>query len=329
MAEIDSGRMPFSCLDQTPGIECEGCPFVTQAAGCVALKAGKTILSQRAEIARLTQENDSHEQENALLLERLFNIRLDTLVGTAFTPEGLRDHLQHDVEMQREMQELQWGVVRLDGRFVNYINRFGNRIGDIFLKSGGKQITAIADGLARTHQRRVQATLTTEQRTVHRRQGHSLEADIICREGGDEFALLIRNVSPAQLASVAGRIQAPLTVAQTQERYAQGKIPFIASVGYTHASEYGPEVISNLSEGRYWEGFKIVNDEADASQHRTKINQYREMWEIAVRAMPDDPHPPHVAQPDDRTVAEEFLRWVCPDFMDNPITFLMREGAHE
>jgi len=307
--------------------------------GCSVLKAGQTLVAREAEIVTLTSKNqaltfenqslrdanEEIERENALLIERLFNLRIDTLIQTAFTPEGLKDHLEHDNEIQEELRGMQWGVVRLDGRFVNYINRFGNSVGDDFLQSGGAEITSITDGLVRTYSRRAEMPTPPpeiDKRQDQRRQGHSLAYDIICRQGGDEFSLIIRNVNPGQLALVAGRIQAKLTVPQALERYAQGGVPFIASVGYSHASDFAPEVRGKLSRGRVWQAFKQVNDQADEGQRHTKSRQYEEMWGIAYHSMPADSRPLTVARPDDRTVAEEFLRWTCPDFMENPMRFL-------
>jgi GGDEF domain-containing protein len=250
----------------------------------------------------------------------------------------LKDHLEHDTELQEELKRMEWGVVRLDGRFVNYINRFGNDVGDDFLQSGGAEITSITDGLVRSYNRRAEVPVpppqvpVAENRDDQRRQGHSLSYDIICRQGGDEFSLIIRNVSPAQLSLVAGRIQAKLTVSQALERYSQDGVPFIASVGHSHATDFMPEVRGKLSRSRYWEAFKQVNDQADEGQRLTKSRQYEEMWNIAYHSMPADGRPMTVARPDDRKVAEEFLRWTCPDFMEDPMRFLTNsqngDGPH-
>lgn len=309
------------------GVPCEGCPLQSTEIGCIALRAGQTIAEQENTIQNLTEEKVRREEENALLLERLFNLRLDTLVDTAFTPEGLRDHLEHDAEIQQELRQLKWGVIRLDGRFVNYINRFGSNVGDDFLQSGGQEITSISDGLVRTgRDRRInQQTVNQEQRQDPRRQGHSLVADIICRQGGDEFALLMRSVNPAELTMVAARIQGQLAVTRALERYDEGKVPFIASVGWAHATEFTPEVTGLLARSKHWEAFRRVNGQADEGQRRTKARQYQEMWELAVASMSTDERPVAVARPSDREVAEVFLTLLCPDFMRDPISFLVHQ----
>src|SRR6266478_4473991 len=111
---------PPDCLDVTPGSPvagqpCSECPYPSP---CQVLAAGRRIAEQNLGAAGLRGELSQHDQLNALLLERLLNLRSDILVESAFTPEGLRDHLEHDEEIQSEMKTLAWGVVRMDGRFV-------------------------------------------------------------------------------------------------------------------------------------------------------------------------------------------------------------------
>lgn len=330
-----SSTPPLLCLDQAPesttfAVPCEGCPLISTEAGCAALTGAQVIRSQGREIARLTEENQRTQEINAILLERLLNLRIDALVGTAFTPEGLRDHLTHDEQIQEELRKRNWGAVRLDGRFVHYINRFGTEVGDDFLQSGGEEITSISDGLVRVRpdRRQQQKPVEVDQRVEEQRQqGHSLKFDIICRQGGDEFVLLIRNVDPAQLARIAARIQAQLSVAVALERYNEGKVPFIASVGFAHAMspEFGPEVTGMLSRQDYWEAFRKVSAAADVGQRAAKSRQYNTMWELTVASMPPNERPITVTRPGDREVAETFLRIMCPDFMDDPMSFLVRQ----
>jgi GGDEF domain-containing protein len=298
---------------------------------CAALAVGELILRQQTDIDRLTTRNTELEEANRQaeiekghLLERLFNLRLDSLVETAFTPEGLKDHLMNDSEIQAELKKFNWGVIRLDGRFVNYINRFGNLVGDDFLQRGGAEITAITDGLVRTRLRKSRAEQAAEfgQQATERRAGHSLgQEDIICRQGGDEFALLVRNVNPRQLALVTARVQSKLTVSYAIGRYSEGHIPFIASVGSAHATDKQPEVQTSLAIHDPWHAFRIINGLADEGQRDVKGQQYREMWEMVQRATSDQS--PSIAQPDDRIVAERFLATLCPDFQRDPVAFLL------
>lgn len=314
MSEIRPTVTPFDCIDLAPGsttrgLPCDGCELLNRPEGCPALLAG--------------QELEQRERENAELIARLLNIRIDVLVETAYTPAGLRDYLQaNENGIQSEMDQMQWGVLRLDGRFVNYINRYGNLVGDEFLRASGAEIAAISDGLARVQERRQeQAPVTAEQRSTDRRQQGS-DHDIFCRQGGDEFSLIIRGVTPQELQLIAARIQNQLTPNQAIERCSEGRIPFIASVGFSHATQMGPEVLSALHVGNYYEAFRVVNGQADTGQRTAKTAQYEEMWRIAQANMTGDEQAEWIAQPDDRIVAEQFLMRVCADFWHDPIGFL-------
>ena len=343
MSELASETLPlpFDCVDieneATLGQRCAECPLSED--DCRPLAAGRFILAQQTTIEGLEAQVTEHEAafadaqrtfeaEKAHILERLFNLRIDSLVETAFTPEGLGDFLVHDSEIQKELRRLEWGVIRLDGRFVNYINRFGNIVGDNFLQRGGAEITAITDGLARLHTRRLKDEgHQPERRQIERRAGFSIgNEDIICRQGGDEFALLIRNVDPIQLASIAARVQSRLTVPYALERYAQGQIPFIASVGFAHATDRYPEVMRTLQVHDDIGAFRIINGCADDGQRRVKSEQYDEMWRMVYRVLPELERGKYIAQPDDRVVAEEFLKCLCPDFQRDPIAFLMENS---
>ena len=330
MTEVSGAVPPLYCVDQDPrvgtfGVPCEGCPLLPD---CNALAAAQLALRQESEITDLTaanslleEQNAQRERENAVLLARLLNLRVDVLVESAFTPEGLRDHLLHDERIQEEMAAMRWGILRLDGRFVNYINRFGNLVGDDFLEAGGSEITSTLDGLVR---------VGDEPHPERREQGHSLGHDIICRQGGDEFSILIRNVTQRQLAQIAARIQSQLNPSDAVDRYAQGGIPFIASIGHMHASQMRPELTEQISQGNFYQAFRLVSGGADHMQRATKKSQYEIMWNLTLAAMPREQADEWVAQPDDRTVAELFLTHLCPDFHEDPAAFLRRrQREHE
>jgi hypothetical protein len=287
------------------------------------------IFTLQAENASLQEANEAQERQNAEILERLLNLRLDVLVTEAFTPEGLKDHLEHSPELQAELGKMRWGVIRLDGRFVKYMNRFGVVVGDRFLQEGGSEIAAIADGLARSGSRRTEDVSVpddqragVDRRQTPREQGHSLRHDIICRPGGDEFSLIIRNVSPIDLTKIAMRIQDQLSVTRALERYEDGEAPFIASVGATHASEKRPEVVTLLNDDDPWGAFKLVNSSADEREIEIKKSQYNEMWGMVVSAMTDRDDSALINKPDERVIAERFLRDYCPDFWASPWDYL-------
>ena len=277
---------------------------------------------------RLTEANALQEEAYGRILDRLLNLRLDTLVNTAFTPEGLMDHLQNDTELRQELGQGQWGVIRLDGRFVKYINTaFGTLTGDQFLADGGAEITAIADGIIRRSDRRHEDRPSEEERRRgERRQGYALSEDIIIRQGGDEFALIIRNVTPEELKNIAERIQEQLTVERALQRYSNDYTPFIASVGFAHAidKELRPHVEALLRHGAVWQAYRQVNGAADAQEQAVKEAQYEDMWD-RVKQMTPRRQRLRRKQPNDRVVAEAFLYALCPDFQEDPIGFLTRQ----
>ena len=287
---------------------------------------------QSASIAHLTEESERQEREAEELLTRLFNLRMDTLVDDAFTPEGLRDHLEHDAALQEVMQSGRWGVVRLDGRFVRYVNKYGNRTGDGFLQAGGARIAAVANGLGRRGDRRRQGqgVLVERRQGAERRQtlhpaeqrGHTHNGDVICRQGGDEFALIMVGVDEKGLATAATRIQNALTVGKAVDNYTHGRIPFIASVGQAHASARHADVLRLIDGQDFWGAFNAVNGVADEGQRTSKARQYQEMWELVTAATPPDQQRVTVAMPDESVIASEFLRVLCPKFYENPIAFL-------
>lgn len=328
------------CLDvggATLGQPCAECPFVDE--GCTPLRAGTLIVGQSAEIAGqqqtitgleetleqrqrtivgLEETNSRREAENAALFERLFDIRVDTLIDTSVTPSGLKDILTHTPELQEEMSQMNWGVVRLDGRFVGYINRYGDSVGDLFLREGGYEITAISKIGRRSDRRKSQEPIEADHRERVRR-SHETEDDILCRQGGDELALFVRDVTTDELVRVASRIQSKLTVSAALARYEENdQIPFIASVGSAHASEKEPEVLGLLAEKNPWRAFLTINYEADREQRAVKSSQYEEMWQKVQNVLKE----PKISAPVDREIAAQFLKVLCPNFYKNPRKYL-------
>jgi hypothetical protein len=79
-----------------------------------------------------------------------------------------------------------------------------------------------------------------------------------------------------------------------------------------------------LDRGDYYGAFRLINYLADEGQRTVKKEQYTEMWRITRGSIPPGDREELIAQPDDRTVAELFLRYLCPDFHSNPLEFLRR-----
>lgn len=317
-------NLPLYCIDSSQpealGQPCEGCPMREQAVGCIALKAG-------VELAEKNDEVKQAEDEKLRLLERLFNLQTDTLIEDAFSPAGFQDHLRNTPELQEKMRSLNWGVIRLDGRFISYINKLGSNIGDEFLRQGGNEITAVS-GLVRLGKDRRHAKtdlpVQHERRLRRERRDNASGGDNAIRQGGDEISLQIWDVSRPNLGRVAKRIQEQFTVPYAVQRYENGTIPFVASVGYSHARDNTKAVQEALADDNPWEAFYVVNGEADKEQVREKKKQYHQMWEMVVGSMPPGQHPTDITLPPDRVIAEQFLRVFCPDFHTDPVAFLER-----
>lgn len=297
---------PFICTDtsdlSTLGLPCEDCPVLPD--DCRALAAGKLILAQQRRLG--TQQ------------ERLQAMRIDSIVDNAFTPEGLRDHLLYDANLAEELRQLQWGVVEVDGRFLDYLNQFGGEfLGDRFLRQGGAHIVDLIEGLIRRRNQPVPAD---------RRAGYTSSLDILCRRGGDEYALLVRNVSPKQLADIATRLQGHLTPQAAIERYDQGHIPFMASVSFQHASTLDPAICRQtlLSASNPWGAFEIIYRAASLHQTAIKAAQYATMWQLVRKTAESNGIRTMMKhQPDDkRSVAEAFLSLLCTRFWIDPAKFI-------
>lgn len=305
---------PPACIDisqpEAVGQPCEDCPFTpTEETGpaddCRYLAVGRQIISLTAAVDGLSQRNDE--------------MRTDLLVQDSLTPAGLRDELRHNQALGHELARRQWGVIRLDGRFVNYLNTFGNLIGDEFLSASGQAIDEAI--LHTTRHRNIIPPDGVELRRDAN--GRAAGPDILCRQGGDEFSIIVRNVDYDELKYVAGRVAEELGVGAALSRYMSGNMPLVASVGIAHASEVEPDNPDADSIDLY-DWFKQVNAKADEGQMRDKSRQYEEMWWLVCDYEPQLAND-YTATPDGRKIAQLFLERYCPDFYQDPYSFLNLE----
>ncbi len=328
MQEI-AKNLPLDCIGAPPyedtyliGRPCEGCTELSLPDGCPVRQVGMALIQQEAIIIDKEWELAQRAASLSNLIERLLAMRYDSLVKSTTTPEGLRDLLQSDEQLRQEAQQGAWGVVRFDGRFVEYMNRFGNEVGDMFLESGGKDLIEITDGLLRTRTRRSENEHIDKRPAWHTgKLDYPDEYDIICREGGDEFVVLVRHVNPEQLQTVAARIAARLTVEYALERYEHGKAPFIASVGYAHVGDM-PADSSGAMTKDPWDMFTTLNALADAGQRTQKDAQYEQMLALALAAMPPEGADQLTRQLGKTEITTMFLHYRCPKFYEDPVSYL-------
>lgn len=302
---------PPACIDtdrpDAIGQACDDCPFVSaeeteQAADCRYLAVGRRIISLTEAVDGLSRRNNE--------------MRTDLLVQDSLTPAGLRDELRHNQALGQELARRQWGVIRLDGRFVNYLNTFGNLIGDEFLSASGQAIDEAV--LRTTRHRNIIPPDGVELRKDAN--GRAAGPDILCRQGGDEFSIIVRNVDYDELEYVAGRVAEELGVGAALSRYESGNMPLVASVGIAHAGEVEPDS-SEAGSIDLYDWFKQVNAKADEGQMHDKSHQYEEMWWLVCDYEPQLANA-YTAMPDGRTIAQLFLERYCPDFYQDPYVFL-------
>ena len=289
------------CLQpETLANACVDCPRVAQGCGYLAL----------------AQE----------LTDRIHDLRQDILIPQTLTPEGLLDVLKHDKNLGQEFIAGNFGVIRLDGRFVGHINTYGNRFGDAFLAESGRRIYHVARLQTRNDPNRQPAK--NQQFTMAADTPNKLDypalLDIVCRQGGDEFAIIVRHVDADTLRRVANRVGVQLDVNSAIRRYEAGEIPFIASVGIAHGSEVRAAERRKLVEsGQAYELFARINGSADEGQKIDKERQYGQMWAITHHYLPEDIAEQYQQMPtSSREIADLFLKYVCPDFYNAPRSYL-------
>lgn len=332
------GGYPNFCLDLALGQQavtvCAECPVADPQRNCTPYLAAQKLVEQAAtidgqsdNIAQLETRNETLTQDNLRLLERILGLRIDSLVTGMFTPEGLKDEiLHHDPELAESLMGENWAVIQADVRFLNFFNGvFGQSPGDSFLQHIGNKISSIAHGLVRQGPRRTQdidVGLQRRRQSDRRRvaeepsaAGHTRRGDILCRRGGDEFSVVVLNIEPSDLPRLANRWQRQLGVAAALTRAPSG-IPFIASIGAAHVKDVAPEMLAGKDAyGR----FRTVDDMTSVSGIEAKKHQYQTMWRRLVRDSEKNPgrYLADLPQPDDRSVAELFIRNYFPDFIRN------------
>lgn len=323
----------------TLGIACEGC-----VPDCDTLAYGRQVLGLVTSTRELAYTNGlmesvatglRHELAEAqatletrtghliTAIERILMMRQDSLIPTAFTPEGIRDLLTHDPTLGQEILRGNCGVIRLDGRFVEINNRKGKQFGDLFLQNGGAKLASVTDGLARTQTRRI-----ADQDTDHMpvwdigRLDFPGNFDLILREGGDEWDILVRNVSPPQLQTIAMRIASELNVEKALKRYAEKRPPFIASVGFAHARSIAGSIPDDTPQDA-WSIFNAMDRLADTGQLLSKKAQYAEMWELVIDLLPAEVLSRYDVMPGTREISTLFLHYHCPDFVEDPAQYYL------
>ncbi len=312
-----TGPLPLHCIDPTNqpptlGVACEGCPL--NPANCLPLSAGRIITAQTTEIGQLTERV-------ATLEDSIGELSLDALLGNYFTPEGLKYLIGKDANLAAELLESEWGILRIDTRFLSIINELGKAQGDNLLVLGANQTLRLLNESVRRQPDRRRAPLpVTEDQRQHsdRRKGYTDQRDLICREGGDELMAIVRNVrNPHELAEVAGRLQLRFSVREGIDQMRTRRLPLIASVGYHHVQNFQPDVLESFRSSQdAWGLVNFVNESADQSHRDIKYGQYQAMWREVTFANPTL-RGLYPAQPDDRIVARLFMHEFWPTYQSD------------
>jgi GGDEF domain-containing protein len=284
IVKAHSAEVPLLCIDVAPDSEtrgklCAGCDVL-----CPGFAAGRFMVEQTS--------------QNKLLDERIAQLHISSLIPTALTPEGLGDEIRNNPLLNAELQQGNWGVINLDVRFLKAINDIAYRFGSEFLQVVGEQIR---DALAKAGR---QGDPSNYDR-ADRRQEYSTGQDILCRIGGDEFSILVRNVDPRRLIAVANRITGQFSVGRVIAQGGENKVPFIASVGAAHV-RHSSQAQQYLLQGDVVKAFQSTFDLTDEGHREMKAKQYQQMWHYVRTAEPLYAHP-EMPMPDERTIAQHFL----------------------
>lgn len=303
------------------------------------IQAG-TLLSARMLLAEGIELEAQMKHEYEAIEARLQRTKTDSLTG-ALTRTGLRDELEHNIELKEELLRYfepitdvesvsekmtqGWGVVFIDIRGVNFANTHGTAVGDAYIDTAAKIIT---NELAKTS--RVSGD-ATPQIDDERRITPKDVKDIVVRYGGDELAVIVRNVKPHELYAVAGRLAEKFSVESAVGRYENdGQMPVIAGVSTAHVYDIpaAPNVPNNptvqMKNGQLFEGVTGLCAIADEEQARLKEYQYDEMWERYLETKPRAEREllEHDKPADQRKIISLFYAAVCHDFAEYPRDYL-------
>lgn len=314
-----------------------------------AWKAGK--LNGSLECAQITQAKDVVING---LLARIEVLKHDALTG-ALTRDGFRDTLSTDPELVQELAAplytsqlatslgvdriLPSGLLWFDTRGVKPINELSYLTGNAFIRIG---MLTIALTLAETSRqrpdrrdKRLEAEIATDKRQIERRTIPPKYPDILIRWGGDEMAVLVRQVHEDVLQRIASRLASAFTVERAHERYQNGELPLIVGVSALSitsllADREGADQPLNAED---MSGLlATLAHMADEDQKVRKAEQYAQMWDAIVTSR----HPwrryipwglRQRKQPPEKDIIKQYWKLFFPRFAENPEAFLTTDTA--
>lgn len=339
-------RPETSCV--TSGVACESCPFYApeDAAQCGNLAVGQVFVSNYQEMAYLDNANRSLAVRLDIEVNRRNRIGEDILIPGCFNPGGMRDVLEFDTKLQEAIKRGNKAVVYVDLRGQKFVNdTLGRGPGDLYIQNShdelGGAVNSIAE--ARAAEREQPAREPDEitkalakiirqphnvQKTVDegedRRNSPYQRLDKIVRIGGDEFALLLSDISVDDLLIFAEKLQAYFSVEKAIENYESDppRLPIIASIGIAHLTTNNPakEAVQNED---YWTMFRLLCEQADAHHGQTKKMQYQQMWDMSLSRQPEGQRDLMQMPEDPRRIHKFFIETCCPDFVQNPDRYLV------
>lgn len=338
-------RPETSCV--TSGTACETCPFYPpeNAAQCGNLAVGQVFVSNYQEMAYLDNANRSLAVRLDIEVNRRNRVGEDILIPNCFNPSGMRDVLEFDTKLQEAIKRGKKGVVYIDLRGQKFVNdTLGRDPGDLYIQGSHDQFTdavdSIEQGRAAAKPAREPNELTkaiadiirrprdhqdvAPEGVEERRSSPYMRLDKLVRIGGDEFALLLSDISAEDLITFAEELQTYFSVERAIENYNSDppRLPVIASVGIAHLSTNNPakEAVQNED---YWTMFRLLCEQADAHHGQTKKAQYQQMWDMSLSRLPEAQRDLMEMPDDPRRIHKLFIETCCPDFIKNPRRYLV------
>jgi len=271
-----------------------------------ANEATIAMLSLRREVEQLREQNDLLRSRISQTEAEINFLSTDKLTGF-LNRTGL--------EYKFAMGEVTIGdddlVGLLDLRVVKYINdTFGHVTGDRFLQHAGQRIRDIL-----THN--IRSSRPRNAVEFERRQHPTNGSDIVCRYGGDEFVLILKNIYPEDRSGLSQRLQALFSVDYALARASisdrpliNSNIPVIASLSTADLQSATALGFLETSSDR----FQAFYAAADASHEPFREKQYDEMWTAIKRKIGR----PELQKPEDqRIIGGQFYLYCIPQFLDN------------
>lgn len=261
----------------------------------------------------------------------------DTLIPGCLAPGGMRDVLENNPELQKAIKRGNIGIVYVDLRGQKVLNDEHDReTGDLHIKASHDAVddaaTEIENELTMENEltQALAEIIRQPLRTpdakpgVERRQSSHPRLDMLVRIGGDEFAILLSDISPENLTRFAGALQERFSVEQAIQNYHNDPplLPLIASVGSSHLSsnEHARQAVEN---GDYWTMYRLMCHQADEQHGRMKKLQYQQMWDASLANM-SNMQREILKMPDDlRQIHKLFLETRCPEFFRNPSRYMI------